>query len=120
MASAYKVLGQVQTDSTLASIIGTVPAGKSYVVSSLVAHCQGNTLSSTNFLANVNIYAVPSTGFIGAGQENAILYKSPLEVQSTTTFTLGLTLGQGDSLMANTEFVNSNVTFTAFGEEVTA
>jgi hypothetical protein len=113
VASAYKILGQGQVGiATGVQIIDTVPAGKSYIISSLnLSHA--DTFTS---LSNVSVYAVKSGE--SASPSNAILYNIPMEANTDVSFTLGITLGPGESLYGESDEY-FNPTFTAFGEEIT-
>lgn len=115
MASAYKILGQDQGNSV--TIIPTVAAGKSYVVSSLSISSAGTWDDA--YPKQLRVNAIKSGG--AGGTSSAIFYNVPLEKGTELVLTLGITLGEGDRLTASLSdnFYTDGITATAFGEEIT-
>jgi hypothetical protein len=109
-----KVLGQIIPSAgslTSTYYFYTVPADASAVVSSLVI----SNVSSAAALCRV--YVVQS-GF-GPGLSNALVYDAYVNPSDVLPLTLGITLGQGDSLVVASSVANS-LTFHAFGSEISA
>ena len=111
MATSYLTLGQAQA-GTSATLLYTVPASTSAVVSSLVL-C--NTTSSA---ATITIYSNK------AGTTNtaatAIVYLQTIPPYTTQTYTLGITLtnsGTADTLYVQSG-TSSAITCTAYGSQI--
>ena len=111
MATSYSILGQTQA-STGATLLYTVPASTSAVVSTLVL------CNTTNAAATVNVFANK------AGTTNtaatAIVYQQTVPAYTTQTYTLGITMTNNG--IADTLYVQSGtasaITATAFGSQI--
>lgn len=114
MAATYKILAQsapTTNGSGTAAASGqyVVPVSTSTVVST-IAVC--NTTSSS---AAAYIYTVPSGGTSGTG--NALVYNNSIPANTTTTFTLGITLAAGSALIFGSG-TSGSLTFQAYGSEI--
>lgn len=109
MATTYKILGQSQPTNTNNATLYTVPASTQAIVSTLTA-CNAS-ITDTTF----RIFVVPSGG--SATTANALFYDGELVANSTISFTLGITLNTGDSLVVRAS-TGTSVTFQAFGSEL--
>lgn len=109
MATAYKILGQVNPGTTSATDLYTVPSATEAVIS---------TISATNVTgaaSNISIYIVASGDT--AGTSNALVYGAELSPNTTQAFTIGVTLEASDKLQVESA-TGSAVTFQAFGSEI--
>ena len=110
MATNYKVLGQSAPSATTATTLYTVPASTQAVVSTIFICNRG--ASSATFRLSVR----PD----GAAQANQhyIAYDITVSPGATYAWTNGITMGDTDvvTVYAST----ADVTFSAFGSEITA
>lgn len=108
MATAYKVLGQLNPAASTATTLYTVPAATSAVCSTLSV---ANLGVSTTFRV-----AVRPAGAALANQ-HYIVYDSTIDAGSAVYLTLGLSLATTDvvTVLAGT----ATVAFGLFGSEVT-
>jgi len=110
MATAYKILGQVEPSGTSTEDLYAVPSATEAIVSTLViANTTGNDTSFRIF--------VRENGET-AGTNNAIAYDTTLVANTQVAFTLGLTLSSTDIISVQAGSSNS-ITFQAFGSELT-
>ena len=111
MATTYSILGQAQS-GTSATLLYSVPASTSAVVSSVVL-C--NTTASA---ATVNVFCnkASTTNTVAT----ALLYQYTIPAYTTLTFTLGITMTNGGT--ADTLYVqggtNNAITASAFGSQI--
>lgn len=110
MATAYKVLGQSAPSATTATTLYTVPASTQAVISTVTV-CNRDTGAATFRIA------VRPDGTALANQ-HYIAYDTSIGANSVLTLTLGLTLGDTDVLTVYAS--TANVSFGAFGSEITA
>ena len=109
MANTYKILGQVLPADTAVTTAYTVPAATQTILS---------TISVTNVTAmpyDISIFVVPSAGTAGVG--NALVYTAELTAGTLQAFTLGITLGAGDSIQVQSNFA-SFANYQVFGQEI--
>lgn len=71
--------------------------------------------TGTTFIANSGYSIVETVPY--SGIDNALLYQTLVPANSTTNLTLGLTLGEGESLYARTP-ISGAITVHAFGSEI--
>lgn len=109
MANDYKVLAQAALPATTASVIYTVPAATSTVLSTVTVCNQNSSQSS------YRIAVVPGGGSVLT--QNYLAYDVPLQANDTTALTLGVTLGAADELSIYA--TSASVSFSLFGTEVT-
>lgn len=110
MPTNYKVLGQVAPGATTATSLYTVPAATEAIISTIVV------ANRTTTAATYRIAIRPNGATLA--NEHYIAFDVTVGASDSTTLTLGLTLDAADVL---TVFASSaNLTFSAFGSEVTA
>ncbi len=108
MATAYKVLGQSNPAATTLTTLYTVPAATETVVS---------TISVANLSASAITYRI-AIRINGASIANAqyLAYDTSLAANSTTAYTLGITLDATDIISVYAS--DTNAVFQAFGSEI--
>jgi glucose-6-phosphate dehydrogenase assembly protein OpcA len=108
MPTNYKVLGQSNPAATTATTLYTVPASTQAVVSTIVV--ANLAASSTVFRIAIRVN--------GATLANSqyIAYDVTVGASDSTSITLGITLGAAD--VVTVYAATANVTFTAFGSEI--
>ena len=109
MPTIYKILGQSRPLDTNNATLYTVPASTDTIVSTV------NACNTTASAATLRIFVVPNGGT--AGLNNALFYDGSLAANSTISFTLGLTLDVGDSIVVRSA-TGSAIAFSAFGSEL--
>jgi hypothetical protein len=109
MPTAYKILGQSAPADTNNANLYTVPSLTSTVVSSIVVANTGTQAATSRIFARI--------GGAAAATTNAIVYDVSIPPQSSTTFTLGITLAATDILTVRSNTANT-LTFSAFGSEI--
>ena len=109
MATNYKVLGQSAPSATTATTLYTVPASTQAVVSTIFVCNRG--ASSATFRVSVR----PD----GAAQANQhyLAYDVTIDGNALLPITTGITLGDTDVLTVYAS--NTNLSFSAFGSEIT-
>jgi len=108
MATTYKVLGQSNPAATTLTTLYTVPAATEAVVS---------TISVANLSASAITYRIairPNGASIANSQYLA--YDVSLAANSTTAYTLGITLDAADIISVYAS--DTNAVFQAFGSEI--
>lgn len=110
MPTNYRVLGQSAPSATTLSALYTVPAATEAVVSTLVV-CNRSATARTFRLA------VRPNGATIANQ-HYIAYDVTVGASDSTTLTLGITMDAGDVLDVYAS--TTDLSFTAFGSEITA
>lgn len=109
MATNYKVLGQSNPSATTATTLYTVPSATQAVVSTIVVANLSSTTAATFRIA---------CRVAGATLANSqyIAYDVTVGAADSTALTLGITLGAADVITVYAS--SANVTFTAFGSEI--
>lgn len=110
MATAYKVLGQVAPSATTATTLYTCPSATEAVISTIVVANR----STTN--ATYRIAVRPNGATLS--NEHYIAYDVTVAASDSTTITLGITLDASDVVTVYAS--NANLSFNAFGSEITA
>lgn len=110
MASNYKVLGQAAPVLGVDTIIYTVPASSSAVVST-VSICN----RSSNAVSMIDIAVVRSGETLSA--KHYIAFQQFIQSRSSINKTLGITLAAGDTIVVNSD--SGNESFSVFGNEIT-
>ena len=110
MATSYKVLGQSAPAATTLTALYTVPSATEAVVSTVVV-CNRSASNRTFRLA------VRPDGASIANQHD-IAYDVTVGASDSTTLTLGITMNAGDVL--DVYGSTTDLSFTAFGSEITA
>jgi hypothetical protein len=108
MATAYKVLGQVNPSATTATTLYTVPSATQTVVSTISVCNQAGTA------ATFRIAVRPAGATLSA--EHYIVYGATVPASDSTFITSGITLGATDVLTVYSS--SANVSFNAYGSEI--
>ena len=108
MATAYKVLGQVEPAAATLTTLYTVPALTSAVCSTL-------SICNKGVSTQVRLAVRPAGAAIA--DTHYVVYNADISANDTLFFTLGITLATTDvvSIYAGT----ADVTFNLFGAELT-
>ena len=110
MASNYKVLGQAAPALGVDTVIYTVPAAASAVIST-ISICNRSSTS----VSMVDIAVVPAGQTLST--QHYIAFRQFIQSRSSINKTLGITLGTGDSIVVNSD--SGNESFSVFGNEIT-
>jgi glucose-6-phosphate dehydrogenase assembly protein OpcA len=110
MPTAYKVLGQSAPAATTATTLYTVPSATEAVISTIVV---ANRAASA---ATYRIAIRPDAATLA--NQHYIAFDVTVGASDSTTLTLGLTLNAADVVTVYAS--NANLTFSAFGSEITA
>jgi hypothetical protein len=109
MPTNYKILAQAAS-ATADTSFYTVPADTETVISTFVI-CNRGTASAT-YRINTRIDGTAT------GVTNALAFDSSVPGNDTIALTLGITLNASDQISCMAS--NTNLTFQAFGAEITA
>ncbi len=109
MATAYKVLGQVEAAATTQTALYTVPGSTSAVCSTLSV-CNRATASAT-FRVRVKINNAADA------DAQYLCFDAPIAAKDTLLLTVGLTLAAGDVVTCYSS--NADTAFQLFGSEIT-
>lgn len=109
MATTYKVLGNLNPTAATETVLYTVPAATSTIVSTITI------CNQTGSTANYSIAIRPAGATLAAN--HYIAYNAIVPGNDTVALTLGLTLAATDviSVIPTT----STISFLAFGTEIT-
>ena len=107
MATTYKVLGQLEPQSTSGTLY-TVPAATSTIVSTINAVNKGASAGT------ISIAIRP--GGATLSDEHYIVYELSLSAKTTFTYTGGITLAATDVVTVVSS--NNDISFNAFGSEI--
>lgn len=110
MPTTYKVLGQVATAATTDTTLYTVPSATSSVISTIVVANRAVTSAAYRI-------AIRPAGATLANQ-HYIAYDVTVGAGDSTTLTLGITLAATDVITVRAS--TANLSFSAFGSEITA
>lgn len=108
MATTYKVLGQSNPAATTLTTLYTVPSATETVVS---------TITVANISASAITYRIairPNGASIATSQY--LVYDATLAANTTTAYTLGITLDATDVISVYAS--DTNAVFQAFGSEI--
>ena len=108
MATTYKVLGQSNPSATTATTLYTVPSATQAVISTIVI---ANLTASA---ATFRIAVRPAGATLANSQY--IAYDITVGASDSTALTLGVTMNTTDVLTVYAS--TANLTFTAFGSEI--
>lgn len=109
MPKGYKIAGQSAPAANTDTTIYTVPAGKSFVSSSITI-CNRDTAASASY----RVAVVPSAGTLAV--QHYIVYDKPLDAEDFIALVLGLTLATGDKIIVRSS--SANLSFNIFGSEI--
>jgi len=110
MPTVYKVLGQSAPSATTATTLYTVPASTEAVISTLIVANRAGTAATYRISIRPNGAALANQHYIA--------YDVAVGASDSTTLTLGITLDAADVLEVYAS--TANLTFNAFGSEITA
>ena len=110
MAITYKVLGQLAPSANVLTTVYTVPAGNSAVISTIMVCNQSS--------GNLTYRLAVQPGNAAISSSHYIAYDATVPANDTVALTLGLSLNASDIIA--TFASNANLTFNAFGAEITA
>ena len=110
MATVYKVLGQSAPGATTATTLYTVPTSTEAVISTIIVANRAATAATYRIAIRPNGATLAN--------EHYIAYDVTVGAGDSTTLTLGLTIDAADVLTVYAG--NANLSFSAFGSEVTA
>lgn len=111
MASSYKVLGQLDlTDATLTTLY-TCPSGKETVISTIVIANRASAQDTFRLALRTDGDAISDKHYLA--------YDVPVAANDSTTLTLGVAMQATDVLSARAAGTASELSFNAFGAEVT-
>ena len=110
MATNYKVLGQSAPSATIDTTLYTVPASTQAVVSTISVSNRANTTATFRI-------AVRPDGASIANQ-HYVAYDVQVDGNATIPWTIGITLGDTDVITVYAS--TADLSFNAFGSEITA
>jgi glucose-6-phosphate dehydrogenase assembly protein OpcA len=110
MPKNYKILGQVSPGATTDTTLYTVPSSTQAVISTISVANRAATQST------FRIAAQPAGATIA--NEHYIAYDVLVDANDTTTITMGITLAATDVITVRSS--TTNLSFSAFGSEITA
>jgi hypothetical protein len=111
MPTLYKRLGNSAPSATTYTQLYQVPASTAAIISSLVITNRGTTA------ATYRIVQVDSaTAITSPGNADFVAYDVAVQANDSTALTLGMTMNSQEKLGVYAS--NGNLTFTAFGSEV--
>jgi hypothetical protein len=108
MATTYKVLGQSNPSATTNTTLYTCPASTQTVISTITICNQAGTSGT------YRIAIRPNGATISA--EHYIVYDASVPANSTTAYTLGMTIDASDVVTVYAS--SANMSFNAFGSEI--
>jgi glucose-6-phosphate dehydrogenase assembly protein OpcA len=108
MPTNYKVLGQSNPSATTATTLYTVPSATQAVVSTIVVANLSTTAATFRIAIRVNGATLANSQYVA--------YDVTVGASDSTALTLGITLGAADVITVYAS--TANVTFTAFGSEL--
>ena len=108
MATTYKVLGQVNPSATTNTTLYTCPASTQTVISTITICNQAGTAGT------YRIAIRPNGATISA--EHYIVYDASIPANSTTAYTLGMTIDASDIVTVYAS--STSMSFNAFGSEI--
>ena len=109
MATAYKILGQVNPAATTETTLYT-PSGTSAAVVSTITICNQASTAATYRIA------VWPNGTSSSVAKNWIVYGATVAGSDTTALTLGLTVENGATIRVYSS--SATLSFNAFGSEI--
>jgi glucose-6-phosphate dehydrogenase assembly protein OpcA len=110
MATVYKVLGQSAPSATTNTNLYTVPAATSAVVSTIVVANRATSAATYRIAVRPNGASIANQHYIA--------YDITVGASDSTTLTLGITLAAAAVITVYGS--TANLTFNAFGSEITS
>ena len=108
MATTYSTLGQSNPSATTQTTLYTCPASTQTVVSSLVVCNQGASSATYRLAIRKNAATLDASMYI--------VYDASVGANSTTAYTLGITVDASDLITVYAS--SATMSFTAFGSEI--
>ena len=108
MATAYKVLGQINPSITTATTAYTVPASTETVISTITACNLGPSPTTYRIAVRPNGATLAN--------EHYIVYDASIAPQETQTLTIGITLNAADVITIYAS--SATMAFNLFGSEI--
>jgi hypothetical protein len=109
MANAYKVLGQLAS-TTSAVALYTCPSATEAVISTITVCNRAAAAKTYKIILRPNDEALADKHYLA--------YDVAIAANDTTALTLGITMDATDKLYVSAS--DTNLSFTAFGSEITA
>jgi hypothetical protein len=109
MATAYKVLGQINPGAASETALYTVPVATSAVVSSIAITNQAATS------ATFRIAVRPSADATTAAK-HYLVYGTTVGANDTVVLTIGVTMAASDKILATAS--TTTLSFSAYGSEI--
>jgi hypothetical protein len=109
MPATYKVLGQNAPGATTDTNLYTVPANTSAVISTIVVANRATSTSTYRIAIRPNAATLANQHYIA--------FDVTVGAGDSTTLTLGITLGAADIITVRAS--TANLSFSAFGSEIT-
>lgn len=109
MPTNYKVLGQTAPSATTDTTLYTAPASTQAVISTVSVANRSTTPATFRI-------AVRPDG-VSLANQHYVAFDAPLNANDVVTLTLGITLGDTDVVTVRSS--TANVSFCAFGSEIT-
>lgn len=110
MATNYKVLGQSAPAATTPTTLYTAPSATQAVISTIMVCNRGASEQTYRISVRPN-------GAVQADQ-HYVIYDATIPAKTTVTLTLGITLGDTDVLTVYNS--SADLSYSAFGSEITA
>jgi glucose-6-phosphate dehydrogenase assembly protein OpcA len=110
MPTAYKVLGQVAPAATTDTTLYTVPSATETVVSTIVVANRAATAATFRIAIRPNAATLANQHYIA--------FDVTVAGNDSTTLTLGITIDAADVITVRGS--TANLSFNAFGSEITA
>ena len=111
MASSYKTLGQLDITSSTLTDLYTCPSATETVVSTIVIANRASTSDTFKIALRTDGDAISDKHYLA--------FSVPVAANDSTTITLGLTMEATDVLTVAGGGTASELSFNAFGAEVT-
>ena len=108
MATTYKVLGQSNPSATTNTTLYTCPASTQTVISTITICNQAGTSGTYRIAIRPNGATI--------SPEHYIVYDASVPTNSTTAYTLGMTIDASDVVTVYAS--SANISFNAFGSEI--
>lgn len=109
MANAYKILGQVADASANDVALYLVPSATEAIVSTIIVSNREASANTFRIATKTDNSAVADTDYVA--------YDAQIAANDTITLTLGITLQTGAEISVGAS--DANVTFQAYGTEIT-
>ena len=111
MASSYKTLGQLDLTSATLTTLYTCPSSTETVVSTIVIANRASSADTFRLALRTDGDAISDKHYLA--------YDVPVAANDSTTLTLGITMEATDIISVRAGGTASELSFNAFGAEVT-